>query len=185
MPAVAVFFMPPMPAWVRTTDYPQVVVVLGPNRVRRHRNYQLSAAGWRRAGVGIAQAKKHKLPVLFVGGQEEGGVSEAQLMADAVKSYWPEAVVWLEGNGANTWQKAQNCAAQLAAKGVRRVLLVTDMAHLPRAMYAFRAQGLLAQPFSASVLPQPGWMPSAGALSMLLEAYYEWCALLWYWLKYR
>jgi len=185
MPAVAVFFMPPMPAWIRKTDYPQVVVVLGPNRVRQHRDYQLSAAGWRRAGVGIAQAKKHKLPVLFAGGHEEGGASEAQLMAQTVESYWPEAVVWLEEEGLNTWQKAQSCAAHLTQKGMRRVLLVTDRAHLPRAMYAFRAHGLLVQPFSASVLPQPGWMPSAGALSMLLEAYYEWCALVWYWLKYR
>lgn len=174
-----------MPAWLKKTDYPQVVVVLGPNRVRRHRDYQLSTAGWRRAGVGIAQAKKHKLPILFAGGQEEGEGSEAQLMAQAVQRYWPEAVVWLEEESLNTWHKAECCAAFLAEKGLRRVLLVTDRAHLPRAMYAFRAHNILAQPFSSSVLPSPGWMPSAGALSMLVEAYYEWLALLWYWLKYR
>src|SRR5699024_6246075 len=136
MPAVALFVMLPMHAWIRKTDYPQVVVLLGPNRVRQHRHYHLSAAGWRGAGVGIAQAKKHTLSVLFAAGHEEGGDSEAQLMAQTVESYWPEAVVWLEEEGLNTWQKAQSCAAHLTQKGMRRVLLVTDRAHLPRAMYA-------------------------------------------------
>lgn len=185
LPAVVFFFMPPMPAWVEELEHPQAVVVLGPNRLRKHRDYQLSSAGWRRAGVGIAQAKKHQLPILFAGGKIEGKLSEARLMAQAVEAYWPTARVWLEEESLNTWQKAACCAALLQEQGVRRILLVSDRTHLPRAMYAFRAHGVFALPYSSSVLPRPGWMPSAGALSMLLEAYYEWVALGWYWLRYR
>ena len=37
---------------------------------------------------------------------------------------------------------------------------------------------------AASRLPSPEWMPSAGALAMLPEIYYEWLAILWYYARY-
>lgn len=184
LPAVVAFFLPPMPSWAEPIEYAQAVVVLGAGRTNRHGGYKLTTAGWQRAGAGIAEAQAYNLPVLFTGGPAEGK-SEARLMAQAVHNYWPQAEVWLEEESRNTWENAVFSARLLQEKGIKRIILVTDRAQLPRALYCFRAQGVLCSPVAASKLPEPGWMPSTTALVMLLEAYYEWLALGWYWLKYR
>lgn len=185
LPAVVAMFLPPMPAWAAPIEYAQAVVVLGAGRVNRGGEQRLSAAGWQRAGAGIAEAQVRGLPILFSGGGPEEQMTEASLMAQAVYGYWPQAQVWLEQNSTNTWENAVYSAQLLKQKGIKRVLLVTDRTHLPRALYCFRAQGILCTPVAASQLPLPGWMPSTSALVILLEAYYEWLALGWYWLKYR
>lgn len=183
-PRVVAFFLPPMPAWIAPVEQAQAVVVLGAGRTGRRGGYWLTTAGWQRAGAGIAEAQVHQLPILFTGGPPDGK-SEAALMAQAVHNYWPQAQVWLEEESSNTWENAEYSAKLLREKGVRRIRLVTDRAQLPRALYCFRAQGIYCVPVAASQLPEPGWMPSTTALVMLLEAYYEWLALGWYWLKYR
>lgn len=184
LPAVVAFFMPPMPAWVEVMEHAQAVVVLGAGRTGKRDGYRLNTAGWQRAGAGIAEAQANGLPILFTGGPA-GEHSEARLMAEAVHNYWPQAQVWLEENSANTWENAANSARMLHEKGVKRIILVTDRTQLPRALYCFRAQGIYCRPVAASQLPTPGWMPSTTALVMLLEAYYEWLALGWYWYKYH
>lgn len=185
LPVMVEFFMPPMPTWAERVRNPQVVVVLGAGRMRAQRGYEVAARGWRRATVAMTVADSLGLPVLFSGGPDEEKQSEAYLMADAVSANWPEATVWLEENSLNTWQNARHCADVLARKNINRVLLVTDRSHLPRALYCFRAQGLWVEPLSSTYFPRPSWMPSAKSLSLMFEAFYEWVALCWYWLKYR
>ena len=73
---------------------------------------------------------------------------------------------------------------RLAQRGIDEIMLVSDRAHLPRALLCFQSQGVLAQAAWRKRLPKQEWVPSAGALSMVPEIWYEWLALVWYHLRY-
>jgi uncharacterized SAM-binding protein YcdF (DUF218 family) len=105
-------------------------------------------------------------------------ISEARLLADATRGYG--LTVWLEERSRNTRENARNSAALLQRKGINQILLVTDRAHMTRAMLSFQRAGIEVLVAPVERLPSPAWMPSAGALLLLPEIWYEWLALLWY-----
>lgn len=184
LPAVVRLMLPPIPG-MRPGGPAQAVVVLGAGRTRRGETFRVPPRGLRRAEAGLAVAEAERLPLLLSGGRANGeGPSEAALMAEALRHRWRDAVPWLEENSRTTWENARFSAALLKDHGIRRVVLVTDAAHLCRAALSFRAQGIEIEPHATSPLPSPGWMPSAEALALLPEIYYEWLALLIYKLRY-
>jgi len=91
--------------------------------------------------------------------------------------------IWLEEVGVSTASQSAEAAAILRAKGVRRILLVTDAFHMRRAEGCFRKQGFetYAAPsqfrarFDLPTLPE--LLPSPGDVRVNEEAFREWLAL--------
>ncbi len=91
----------------------------------------------------------------------------------------PQSAIILEKGSRNTHYSAVNVAALCREKGIERVLLVTDAAHMRRAMASFEAQGL-------SVSPAPAdpwalwWETPTVRLRKFLAALHEYGGLLYY-----
>ena len=183
LPGVVRWMLPPLPESAGS-GAPGAVVVLGGGNRRLGNELAPSRASLRRARFGTELARERRLPVLLSGGGCEAGPSEAALMAALIERHWPDMDIWREERSRTTWENAVHSAALLRGRGVHRVLLVTDRPHLTRATLSFRAQGLDVVPVSCSSLPEPDWVPSAGALAWLPEVYYEWVGLFWYQIRY-
>lgn len=83
--------------------------------------------------------------LLLSGGGAVPAVPEARVMeALMVAAGIPAAAITLEARSRNTAENAQRCLPIIRRHGWRSVLLVTDAAHLPRALYAFRRLGIAA-----------------------------------------
>jgi len=130
------------------------------------------------------------LPVLVSGGVPDGrGEPEAESMARALRGSFDTPVKWLESRSDNTAQNARYSADTLRAAGVRRILLVTDAIHMPRALGIFKATGLeaVAAPtmlFSRDRLSVLDFLPDGEGLRRTHYALHEWLGLLWYRLRY-
>lgn len=193
LPALVRRLYPPLPAARMDAERqyaepqcaePQCVVVLGAGVVGQGERRRCTAAGLRRLVHAVSEARARGLPLLISGGgrhADRGEVSEARLLAQLAEGFG--LTVWLEERSRNTRENARNSAAVLAGKGVRRALLVTDRAHMTRAVLCFRQHDLEVESASLDRLPDPPWLPSAAALALLPEIWYEWLALLWYQLR--
>jgi uncharacterized SAM-binding protein YcdF (DUF218 family) len=128
------------------------------------------------------------LPILVSGGTadfDSAGKSKAAAMADALREDFRTPVKWIEGDSDNTAQNALFSANILRQDGVRRVLLVTDAMHMPRAQLVFARSGLevVAAPtmfFGTKNINPMLFLPSAEGLRRSYYASYEWIGLLWY-----
>lgn len=188
LPAIVRGLLPPMPRRISGVT-PQAVVVLGAGRRQRNGEFSLTTRGLRRLELAARLAHEHGLPLVASGGLKlhgQGGEepSEADLMVEQVRRRWSNLTVLKESDSRNTWENAVNTAVLLAQHHVDEVILVSDRSHLPRALLCFQSQGILAQAAWQKRLPKQAWRPSAGALSLLPEIWYEWLALVWYHLRY-
>lgn len=185
LPVLVRQLYPPLPPR-DDTAVPACVVVLGAGIVGKGSNQRSSRVGLRRLAKAMAEARAHRLPLLISGGgagSAQGMNSEASLLAQEAQGYG--LTLWIEERSRNTRENARESAAMLRRKGIGEVLLVTDRAHMTRAMLCFRKQGIAVRAAPVERLPTPVWMPSAGALLLLPEIWYEWLALLWYQLHGR
>jgi uncharacterized SAM-binding protein YcdF (DUF218 family) len=187
MPAMVRRLYPPL---LHTDEdvRPQVVVVLGGGQRLRKGRWRCGVIGLRRLQHGLALAQQHDLPLLLCGGRKLAPAqapSEAALMAEEVRARDPGQRVWLEESSRTTWENAVASAEVLATHGVQRILLVTDRPHMTRALLCFRAQDLEVALAPLDRLPSSGWVPTAAALALVPEIWYEWLALLWYGLRWR
>ena len=97
----------------------------------------------RRVAVGIALYREGAAPLLVMSGGGAGPISEAAVMRDLARNAEiPETVLMLEPESGNTFENAANTARLLHEAGKRRVVLVSDRVHLPRATRMFRQAGL-------------------------------------------
>lgn len=188
LPAVVRSLLPPLPRRI-TGITPQAVVVLGAGRRPRNGQFALTTRGLRRLQLAVELAQEHDLPLMVSGGisgtpRADNEPTEAQLMAELVRRRWPTMVVLEEGQSRNTWENAVFSGELLGQRGIDEIILVSDRSHLPRALLCFQSQGVLAQAAWRKRLPKQEWVPSAGALSMVPEIWYEWLALVWYHLRY-
>jgi len=102
-------------------------------------------------------------PLLVLSGGGDRDRSEAEVMrALAIAHGVPEAVLLVEPRSRTTWANAQETAALLRARGLHRVILVSDGYHLPRARVLFRAAGLAVVATAAP--PTPPVLTLAAAL---------------------
>lgn len=158
----------------------QAIVVLGGGE-------NFSLARCLRAAEVYQQGKR--CPVLYCAGpdvetQQEGtkmhgwlvqlGVHPTDLIADL--------------QSLNTYENAREARRLLEKRNIHHLMLVTDAAHMPRAVRCFRKQGFAVVPapcegatarFRQSILV---YFPSPSAARCTDYAAQEWLGLAWYWL---
>lgn len=88
-------------------------------------------------------------------------------------------VKWVEAKSADTAENALYSARMLGAENVRRIALVSQAWHLPRAVALFEAQGIevVAAPTGFTTHPPSAFaqaLPSVGALEDSTMAVREW-----------
>ena len=126
------------------------------------------------------------LPVVASGGKAPtavaGEVMRKVLEADGV----PPAMIWTEDRSRSTYENARFTAPLLQAKGIRRIVLVTEAFHMRRAEACFRKQGFLVTPApcgyrSTSKVDQIGdLVPNSRSIAINDEVLHEWVGLAWY-----
>ncbi len=168
----------------------QAIVILGGGRLfaapEDGERDQPSYASLGRLRHGVRLHRLTRLPVLVSGGSPDGsGESEAAVMARSMKEDFGVSARWVEDASDNTFQNARKTADTLHIVGIRRILLVTDAMHMPRAMKAFAAVGFDVVPAATNFrarrpLDASGFIPSAGELESSSYAMHEWIGLVWY-----
>ncbi|MDX1370087.1 YdcF family protein [Pseudomonas sp.] len=175
----------PALAEARWTDLAQqvdAVVVLGGGREQGDPAWggdQPSSMAMQRLRYAARLAKASGVPLATSGGLHYGQPpSEAALAAQVLRRDFGVAVRWQEEASRTTWENATRSAELLHKNGVRRVLLVTQAWHMPRARWCFEQAGfeVLAAPVGflgvANGRPAGGWLPESKALwqsSLLLN----------------
>jgi uncharacterized SAM-binding protein YcdF (DUF218 family) len=92
-------------------------------------------------GVGLYHAAI--APLLLLSGGGRGAEPEAAIMRRlALAAGVPRTALVIEQYSRNTWENACKSARLLRPRGLHRVVLVSDRAHLPRATLLFRFAGL-------------------------------------------
>jgi uncharacterized SAM-binding protein YcdF (DUF218 family) len=155
--------------WASLGQRAEAIVVLGSGRERGDVAWgtdQPTGIGLERQRYAARLAKASGLPVLTSGGLHYGTPpSEAQLMADSLRDDFGVTVRWQEGESRTTWENAQFTAQMLLPQGIKRVVVVTQAAHMPRAVWSFRKAGFDVVPAPVGFLggdnarPLGGWMP--------------------------
>lgn len=185
LPAMVRLLLPPLPP-DDEPGLPLCVLVLGAGQVLHQDGARLTTRSLQRLETGLSLALRKGLPLLLSGGAPgKDGTSEAELMMREIRSRSGKLEIWCETHSRNTDENARFSAAELDRHGIHHVWLVTDHAHLCRALLCLRRHGMDARPLPADLFPAPDWLPHAGALALWPEIAYEWLALLWYLLSGR
>jgi uncharacterized SAM-binding protein YcdF (DUF218 family) len=176
----------------------QAIVVLAAGRLRHAPEYggrdipDYTALARLRYAARLERATG--LPVLVSGGNGASGIdpkandrayTKADAMAAALREDFGVPVQWIEGRSRDTGENAAYSAALLRAAGVKRILLVTDAMHMPRARMSFERSGLevVSAPtmfFSNQALWFGAWLPSAEGMRRSWYAVYELLGIAWY-----
>ncbi|MGE4369777.1 MAG: YdcF family protein [Burkholderiaceae bacterium] len=136
--------------------------------------------------------KAGRAPYIVVSGAAlEGNVSEAQIMANALRQQGvPNEAIIMENQSLTTHENALYTARLLEKLGFRNIILVTSSLHMPRAMAVFMKQGI--QPQAAPSPPQivvPSdprfsfWQPNLQVLDASRSIIKEYVGMLVYWLR--
>lgn len=105
-----------------------------------------------RHGVALHQAGAASLLALSGGGPHPR--SEAAAMADMARAAGvPETAILIEDRSRNTFENAAFTVPLLIERGARRVVLVSDFYHLPRARLMFHLAGLTVAAVAAPPSP--------------------------------
>ena len=86
-------------------------------------------------------------------------------MADSLHDDFGVTVRWQEGRSRTTWENAQFSAEVLLPEGIKRVVVVTQAWHMPRAVWSFQKAGFEVVSAPVGFLgvdnarPLGGWMP--------------------------
>lgn len=160
--------------WATLGQRAEAIVVLGTGRERGDLAWgtdQPTGVGLERQRYAARLAKASGLPVLTSGGLHYGTPpSEAQIMADSLRDDFGVTVRWQEGQSRTTWENAQMSAQVLQPEGIKRVVVVTSAAHMPRAVWSFRKAGFEVVPAPVGFLGRDngeafgGWMPEFKAI---------------------
>jgi uncharacterized SAM-binding protein YcdF (DUF218 family) len=155
--------------WATLGQHADAIVVLGAGRERGDPAWggdQPTGVGLERERYAARLAKASGLPVLTTGGLHFGlPPSEAALMADSLHDDFGVAVRWQEGRSRTTWENAQYSAEMLLPQGIKRVVVVTQAWHMPRAVWSFQKAGFEVVPAPVGFLgvdnarPLGGWLP--------------------------
>lgn len=176
----------------------QAIVVLAAGRLRFAPEYggrdipdYIALA---RLRYGAHLQRRTGLPILVSGGNGASGIdpgirdrayTKADAMAAALREDFGVPVKWIEPLSRDTAENASYSAALLRPAGVKRILLVTDAMHMPRARTVFERAGLevVSAPTMFFGNRPPGWsdwVPNAEALRRSWYAVYEWLGIGWY-----
>ena len=139
-----------------------------------------------RLRYGAVLARQLKLPVLVSGGQApRGGRTEAEVIAEIMENELAVKVRWREDKSTNTAENAQFSAKILRQVGIKRIVLVTQAFHMPRARLLFEQAGFEVAPgptgFRGQRMPSSVFdvIPSASAMQNSYYALHEWLGITW------
>lgn len=160
----------------------QAIVVLGGGNYIAAPEYggdTVSRWTLERVRYGVHLQRRSGLPILVTGGAPFGGRPEGETMKEAAERDFGGKVRWVETASSDTAENAQYSARLLKTDNVRRVALVSQAWHLPRAMALFEAHGLepVAAPTGFTTHPPSAFaylLPSVGALEDSTMATREW-----------
>jgi len=135
------------------------------------------------------------LPLLVSGGKVYGlePTSEAALIKEVLEDDLKVPVRWLEERSRTTAENARYSAEILRGEHITAIILVTEAAHMLRAVQVFENQGLqvYAAPTGRRSGPRTGaspgilaWLPSSSALDRSRIALHEFLGRLWYAIRY-
>lgn len=170
---------------------PGAIVVLAggmqSNRAERPFEETPNGRSLKRLAQGAALARASGLPLLLSGGPPRNReTAEARAMERSLERSFGQRARWVEEKSPTTAGNAREVARILRDAGVRRIVLVTQAYHMPRAKAAFEAAGLdvLAAPhdFSGSLDVEGAFdfLPAAGATVLAWEAAHELVGWHWY-----
>lgn len=177
-------------AWAPDMAGAQAIVVLGSGLIRPVAEFGGETATDRtliRLRRGAQLARETHLPVLVSGGRPlHAENSEAAVMAAILEREFGVAVRWQEDQSEDTAGNARQSAQLLGQDGVRRIVLVTQAFHMPRARWLFEAQGFTVIPAPTHFVARNGGgfeasslLPSAAALHNSYYALHEWLGIAW------
>ncbi|WDY58610.1 YdcF family protein [Pseudomonas sp. PSKL.D1] len=177
--------------WAGLAGRADAIVVLGAGRERGDPAWggedQPAATALERMRFAAHLAKASGLPLLTSGGLHYGTPpSEAQLMADRLKEDFAVEVKWKEQASRTTWENARFSADVLQPLGIRRVVVVTQAWHMPRARWSFEQAGFEVVPAPVGFLgrdharPFGGLLPESRAIWQSGQLLNEWVGLVGY-----
>lgn len=188
--------IPPLPPseWATLGLRADAIVVLGAGRERNDPSWGSDApsdAAIERMRYAARLARASGLPILTTGGLHYGEPpSEAAIMAQSLEDDFGVQVRWQEGLSRTTWENATMTAAVLQPLGIKRVVVVTQAAHMPRSQWSFEQAGF-------SVVSAPvgflgvdnarvfgGWLPESKSMWQSGQLLNEAAGLLIYPLAY-
>lgn len=180
--------LPPQPGAVLRAEKVQAVVVLGGGVWREAPEYgqaQASPHTAARLRYGMHLVRASGLPLAFAGGVGWGAADPEVTEAEVARRHVEQAglgIRWLDDRSRDTGENAQRMAGLLLPQGVRRIALVSEAWHLPRAIREFERAGLQVLPAptgfigpDSSALLQ--WLPSGKSLMDTRQVLREWLAL--------
>jgi len=129
-------------------------------------------------------------PVLVTGGEVEGESGDPPL-GEQMRDFLillgvRESDLLVEARSRNTHENALECGKILRERKFRRIVLITDAAHMRRAVLCYEKEGLevvasgcqyRALKFDLSIL---SFYPTPSAANGVLSAFHEWLGLIWY-----
>ncbi|WP_408599060.1 YdcF family protein [Pseudomonas sp. PLMAX] len=164
----------PRDEWATLAQRADAIVVLGAGRERGDLAWgsdQPTGMALERERYAARLAKASGLPILTSGGLHYGSPpTEAKMMADSMRDDFGVAVRWQEGQSRTTWENATFSAEVLLPEGIKRVVVVTQAWHMPRAVWSFQKAGFEVVPAPVGFLgvdnaePLGGWMPEFKAV---------------------
>lgn len=132
-----------------------------------------------RLRYGARLARHSGLPVMVSGGstQPNQKKSEAELMKSALEDDFRIPVRWMESRSRDTRENANFCAAALLPAGIRRIVLVTHAAHMPRSVASFEDAGFQVIPAPTAYLSGPADSDTPPEMPSMNAAYAGWYAV--------
>jgi len=175
----------------------QAIVILSGGRNVKAPEYNdtdtVSMPTLERARYGAWLHRQTHLPILVTGGTVFGSSrpAEAELIQQVLTQEFQVPVQWVETTSRNSWENAVFSQALLQKAGIKRIYLVTQAWHMPRAQMVFEAVGLEVIPAPTGFLHGVGdaplildFLPSSGALLTNYYIAHELMGIVWYRLRY-
>jgi uncharacterized SAM-binding protein YcdF (DUF218 family) len=133
------------------------------------------------------------LPIVVSGGTGQAGdptiadLMRRQLIEEGV----PDSMITVENHSQTTYENATGVARILLPQGLRRIVLVTEAFHMPRAERCFRKQGFdVVRAACCYVTAEQRsfrdmLLPGQWAIHVNSDAIHEWVGLAWYKIRGR
>ena len=163
-------------------DVQAIVILGGGNNIHAPEfRYEDTVNRWtlQRLRYGAHLQQQTNKPILVTGGAPFGGRAEADAMAEALQRDFHAKDTWIENQSKDTVENAAYSAAILKQHDVKRIALISQAWHLPRAIKLFEQQGLTVYPAPTGYTNEDNepiirWLPKASALdksSIALKEY--------------
>lgn len=187
----ALQWQPPLTEAAAQAAGAQAIVVLGGGRKLYTADYGDTVNHWTLLRLRYA-ARLHRwtgLPIVPVGGAPDGeGTPEGPLMRDILADEFHVPVLGHEQDSRNTYENGILAAQLLQPQGIRRIILVTQSLHMPRAVRVFTHAGFEVIPaptdYTAPSFSLHAFTPDAETFFTSFLALHELIGGWWYRLRY-